>query len=484
MVDILIVNGTLITLDPERRIIEDGALAISGTRIAEIGPSADLRRRFREARIVDASGKVIMPGLIDCHAHAGHGLVKTMGGGDAEAWFEACERIYTTGSGVEFWRAEAALSALERLKCGTTCGVSLLGGGADIMRTDDPVYGDAHCEANRETGIRSVLAVGPCRPPFPKQFHRWTGTAATPCDVDFRDQLATSEALAAKWHTAAEGRIRVSTCLPVYFESDLRGDPGIARQIREQTAAFLDLTRRRGLRLTQDGHRRGSIDLANREFGLLGPDAYFSHCIDLTEREIALCRETGTSVVHNPSAIMSIRGRCPVPELIDAGVTVALGSDGTAPDRSFDMFRHMFQCMHYHRTHFRDADVLPPGKAIEMVTIDAAKAIGLEAEIGSLEVGKRADVIMIDMMKPHLFPRNMPAYRVACFANGADVDTVIVDGRILMEGRKVLSVNEASILDRAQAEALRMIERTGLQRLLDTREGFWGQSRYLPAPSR
>ena len=118
------------------------------------------------------------------------------------------------------------------------------------------------------------------------------------------------------------------------------------------------------------------------ELGLLGANAFMSHAIDLTPGDIEACVATGTSIVHNPSAIMSIRGRCPVPELIDAGVTVALGSDGAAPDRSYDMFRHMFQCMHYHRRHFRDSGVLPHGKLLEMVTIDAARALGLEREIG------------------------------------------------------------------------------------------------------
>src|SRR5437762_13659266 len=100
------------------------------------------------------------------------------------------------------------------------------------------------------------------------------------------------------------------------------------------------------------------------------------------------------------------------------------------------MFRHMFQCMHYHRRHFRDARILPQGKVLEMVTIDAARALGLDRELGSLEAGKKADVILVDLFKPHLMPLNMPVYRIASFANGADVDTVIVDGRVLMEGRE------------------------------------------------
>jgi cytosine/adenosine deaminase-related metal-dependent hydrolase len=229
---------------------------------------------------------------------------------------------------------------------------------------------------------------------------------------------------------------------------------------------------------TQDGIRRGCLKLAHEAFGFLGPDAFFSHSVDLTDEEIALCRETGARICHNPSANISIQGRCPVPELLDAGVTVMLGSDGTAPDRGYDMFRHMWQCMHYHRRHFRDTGVLPPGKVLEMATIDAARALGLDGEIGSLEPGKRADLILVDLAKPHLYPQNMPVYRVMYFANGADVDTVLVNGRILMEGRRVLTVNEAEVLDLAQQETERMLDRCGLRHLTEFPPQFWSHSRY------
>jgi cytosine/adenosine deaminase-related metal-dependent hydrolase len=246
----------------------------------------------------------------------------------------------------------------------------------------------------------------------------------------------------------------------------------------DRQKAIRALSRDRGLLFTQDGHLGGSISTAHDMFGHLGPDALFSHSIDLTERDIALCQATGTRIVHNPSAVMSIRGRCPVPELLDAGVTVLLGSDGTAPDRGADMFRHMWQCMHYHRRHFRDAGVLPPGKVLEMCTIDAANGLGMGDQIGSLEVGKKADVILVDLAKPHLYPYNMPLYRLVCFASGADVDTVIINGEIVMEGRRLTRVDEMAILEDAQIATETMLDRTGLRPLLDLPTTFWGHSHY------
>jgi len=140
------------------------------------------------------------------------------------------------------------------------------------------------------------------------------------------------------------------------------------------------------------------------------------------------------------------------------------------------MFRHMFQAMRYHRFHFRDPDVLPAGRVLAMATIEAAEALGMADEIGSLEVGKKADVILIDMGQPHLYPNQMPEYRVAYFANGNDVRTVIVGGEVLMEDREVKTVDVDYVLALAQQEIQAALERTGLEHLVVTPEGFWGQT--------
>jgi cytosine/adenosine deaminase-related metal-dependent hydrolase len=142
------------------------------------------------------------------------------------------------------------------------------------------------------------------------------------------------------------------------------------------------------------------------------------------------------------------------------------------------MFRHMFQAMHYHRRHFRDPDVLPHGKVLEMCTIDAAHALGLADQIGSLELGKLADIILVDLFKPHLMPLNMPLTRVTSFANAADVDTTIVGGRILMQGRQVRTVDETEVLEQAQLACDRMFERSGLRHLTEMPATTWGVAHY------
>ncbi|MCT7664884.1 amidohydrolase family protein [Shinella kummerowiae] len=474
MADILIKNGTVIAIDPERRIIADGAVAITGDRIVAVGTTEEVERDHSAREVIDARGMAIMPGFVDAHAHAGHGLIKTLGGGKSDPWYQACRGAYTVGSTPEFWFAEAQLAALERLRFGVTTGVSLLGGGDSVMRTDDPVYGDAHMDGVLGIGTRSVVAVGTTRPPHPLTYARWDGDTRTDYPVSFDQQFATCKTLIDRWHGSHDGRLHVALLTPTLHQGyrDVAGaDEAVA-----QSRMVKQFAEDRGLVFTQDGHTKGSVRIA-KEIGILGPRTLLSHATGLDEEEIAICAETGATIVHNPSAVAAILARCPVTELLDAGVTVAIGSDATAPDRSADMFRHMQQCMHYHRTHFHDPSWLPPGKALEMCTIDAARVLGLDAEVGSLEPGKKADVILVDLRRPHLYPAHMPEFRVTYFANGNDVHTVLVGGKVLLRDRQPVHVDQDAVLDAAQRAADRMIDRLGLRDALETPRMFWGHSR-------
>lgn len=477
-IDLIISGGYVITMDGRRRIIENGAVAVAADRILFVGTAEEVHTRFTARRTIDASGKVVMPGLIDVHAHAGHGLIKTMGMEQENFWEETCHKAYLTGSTPEFWFAEAQLAALERLRFGVTCGVSLLGGGDTIMRTDDRAYADAHCEGVSAVGTRSVVALGPTRPPHPRTYATWKGEERTDRPVTFDTQFKVTAAALKNWLGRHGMRINIALLTPVLRDEHARSlSAADYADAIDQTRKVRALSREAGVVFTQDGHWRGSIIRA-AEMGILGPDALFSHAIDITPEEVALCAETGTRIAHNPSAIASIMGRCPVIELLDAGAVVAIGSDATAPDRSADMFRHMQQCMHYHRTFFKDPKILPPGKALEMTTIDAAVALGMDRHIGSLETGKKADIILVDMARPHLRPLNMQAFHVVYFANGNDVHTVIVDGNVVLDGGVPTRVSQADILDAADRECRLMIERTGTAHLLGMPEGFFGRSRY------
>jgi cytosine/adenosine deaminase-related metal-dependent hydrolase len=471
---LLVTEGLVVTMDPARRVIAGGAVLIEGGRIAAVGETAALRAAHPGVAELNAHGKAVLPGLIDVHAHAGHTLVKTMGGGDSARWTESVEAIYPRGATPEFWGADGALAALERLKAGVTTGLSVFG--AYGSRTDEAAHALAHTAAYRRVGVRSVVCPGASPPPYPNSFIRWDGATPTERAITLDHQLRVCEELVAALHDGEGARSRVMLCAPVAFS----GRPGVTEELAR---AYDDTARQvralsRSLRVgfTQDGHKGGTVRAAAAA-GLLGPDALLSHCIDLHEDEIRLIAETDTKVAHNPSANFSIIGRCPAIELMAAGATVAIASDGTAPDRSFDMFRHMFQAMHYHRRHFRDPKVLPPGQALAMITCDAARALGMAEEIGSLEVGKRADIAIVALRQPHLWPGDMPLFRLVCFAVGSDVETVLVGGRVVMAGRQVLTVEEDAVLEDATREISLAVQRTGLQAMLETPAGFWGAPR-------
>ena len=481
--DVLFKDATVITMDTDRRVLKNAAVAISGNRIVAVGACEEIVGQYNAERVIDCDGKVLMPGLIDCHGHAGHGLLRTLGMDTSDGWSNACETIYTSGSTEEFWQVDAYLMALERLRFGVTSGMTLFGGGGAVLtgdmviRVDSPVYGEQHCRAVKAVGSREFLAIGPRRSPFPHRYVQRCESGDKTVMVGLEDYYQTCEKLIADWHGQANGKIQMAITTQTYHPS--LAEPGSTRhdELVAETRMFYELAQQHDLLFTQDGHTTGTIDFALQELGILGSKTLLSHCTDLTEADIASCAETDTHVIHNPSAIASVSGRCPVPELLDAGVNVVIGSDGLGPDRSCDLFRHIFYSMRYHRHHFRDPSYLPPGKALEMITIDAARALGVDRELGSLEAGKKADLILIDTHKPHLTPLLMPVHQIANFANGNDVEMVIVDGEILMEGRAVKSVDESEIFALVQRVAEETIDYNNLHSLLDSNVKLWGHSK-------
>lgn len=458
MADLLITGGTVITMDTARRVIADGGVAVADGRIIAVGSRADIEAAHPGATRIDATGRAVLPGLIDSHGHAGHGLVKTLGSGDSAAWFRACGHIYTHASPPEFWRAEAALTALERLSFGITTGVSVLGGGDCVMRVDDVAHGMAHAAGVASVGIRDVMAVGYTRPPFPALYDGQPVSAERQLDV--------MRSLFAALH--GRGRQQLCTMMPVF-----RGDAVQRDLILAQGRAMLALAAEYGALFHQDGHRDGSIAEAHAGFGLLSSTAFLSHCTDLTDADIAALVATGAHVVHNPTAIAAVRGFCPVARLLDAGVNVVIGSDGTAPDRSTDLFRHMVMARRYAQRAAADENLLPPGRVLEMVTVDAARALG-RPELGALAVGMAADIITVDLTAPHMVPANMPVWRVVCFASGSDVRDVVVGGEVLMRDRVIPGA--AAIVSEAEAQTAVMLRAAGLADMAVEAPG-WGLTR-------
>jgi len=478
-VDLLIENGYLVTVDRDRRLIDGGTVAIKNHRIIDIGPDAELAGRYTAPKRIDASRKAVMPGLIDTHGHGGHTLMKTVGHNlNGFGWRTMIDHVYFRATDEAFWYADGQLSALERLKFGTTLGMSILG---SAPRTDRPEPAERFAEGVAEVGIRGAVGVGPARPPWPKVYSWWENGKKTDYTATMEDNFRVTGELVKKKHGFANGLISIwmsasrfsapSPYDPMFNSSQLT--------VAREQARLMDKTAREyqiGIHTHAYG---GAVEYAHREFKILGPHVCLAHCQGLSEEEVKIFADTGATVSFCPTArrIYSYPAICPVPQLIDAGATVAIATDGSSPDRSFDLFKDMRAAMMLLRYAQTDPWLLPPGKVIEMVTIDAARALNMADTLGSLEVGKQADVITIDLTAPHMRPRFMTPFRLVYEAGGHDVQDVVVNGRLLMEDRKVLSVDEEKICTFAQEQAELAIRRSGVAPLMELPDRFWSHSR-------
>ncbi|MFQ5915466.1 MAG: amidohydrolase family protein, partial [Nitrospinota bacterium] len=318
MIDILIEGGCVVTLDAERRVLDDGAVAVDQGRIVEVGPADELRSKYQARRSLSAARKVVLPGFVDAHAHAGHGLTKTIGEHTYRGWFLMMDHIYFRSSTEEFWHADAQLSGLEKLKFGTTCAVSMLG---SAPRCDDPAFSDAHFEGVRRIGIRDILGMGPPRGPWPIVFSTWKGFQRTDHRVTTEDCFKTTERVIQRWHGADGGKLQVCAAASSFAPSSYdRVIVGVDDEVARNQSRFLkDLADRYGVAL--HGHcYAGAIDFMHQHLGILGPKTHLAHCVGISPEEVKILADTGTKAIHCPNARAHTQGRCPVPELLEAGV--------------------------------------------------------------------------------------------------------------------------------------------------------------------
>ncbi|WP_139974491.1 amidohydrolase family protein [Ochrobactrum sp. CGA5] len=470
----LLLHGTIITVDSGRRIIDDGGLVVEKDRIAEIGTAEELQPRHVGKKVIDCTGKLIIPGLIDAHGHAGHALIRSIAADTNSLWMRIVTPTYYHYATRDYWYADGLVSGLERLCAGVTTSASII---TSMPRSDDPVFAINHARAYSELGLREIICVGPAGLPWPQSVTRWESGKPKRRSVSFEEMIEGAEAVIEKLNGTASGRIKVFltpfTIVPSVEPSNA-STPDFAVNLTEddrmQARRIRETARKWGVRIHSDAFA-GQIRMAwqDKDNALLGPDVHLQHCWGISHEEIDILAETGTYVTHAPPGRST-----PIMQMMARGVPVAITSDGAAPSRHFDMLQiaRVAQSTQ-HVLHNHDRYLLPPGKVFEMITIDAARAIGMEHEIGSLEKGKKADIAIIDMRKPHLTPNWMPVHRLIHQVLGSDVDTVIVDGKVLMEGGKVLTADMHAALAFGEAEARALVTRAGLQNHMH--DPAWGQ---------
>lgn len=481
MIDLLLVHGVVITMDKERRIIEDGAVAIDKGRILEVGKTEYLLEKYEAKRVKDCNHHVVLPGLIDVHGHAGHSMMKTLAMDTPSVWLDMITRTYNHFTTDDFWYMDGKLSALERLKAGITTGTSIIGGSP---RSDDPIFALNHAKAYSEVGVREIVCTGPCNPPWPQSFSRWVNGKQITKEVTYDEVLKGAEAVIEALHHSHDDHVRAFITPFVIVPSVNPSAPTPADQLygltefdRYQAKKIRQIARKYNTRIHSDAFG-GMIHLAiqDKENALLCPDVHLQHCRGISFDEARILAETGTNVSQAPG-FGQVNARTPITELIEMGATVAISTDGTAPAATFDLFQAMRKTQMYHQAALKDYYYLPPGKLLEMVTIDAARCVGWDDELGSLEAGKKADIITVNMQQPHLTPAFMHVHRLVYQAVASDVDNVIVGGVVIMEDRKVLNVYEKEILREANEESLRTIERAGIERYMQPTKYFWGHAR-------
>ena len=455
MADIVLTHATVATLNARREILKDGAVVIEGNRIVGLGKTEMIKSEHRADIELDCSGKLILPGLVDCHVHLAQALLR--GCADDIAlipWL--CARVwplqgtYTQREG----KLSAQLCCSEMIKSGTTTFVE---SGLHSR------YGfDGIAEAIESIGIRAALS---------KKLMNITGYADRP-DAMPKSMIETGEEtmretlqMIRKWHGKANNRIHVwfgartpGACTVDFYQE-------IGTRARENsTGVTIHLAE-----VKQDiEYLRKEFDMTPMEFmehcGLVGGHVIYAHGVWLPKEDFPRLHLTGGTVCHCPASNLKLAsGFADVRRMLKAHVNVALGCDGGPSNNCYDMICEMKLAALIHKGRELDPEILPAETILEMATLNGARATLWGDELGSLEPGKLADLIVVDQRKPHLVPVRNPISNLVYAASGSDVDTVIIDGRIVMEGRKLKTLDEEKIVEEAQRVGLEVDRRLGLQ---------------------
>ncbi len=455
--DILITRADwVVTVDDQRRLIRDGAVAILGDRIAAVGKASELEARYAARQTIDARGKVVFPGLINTHAHntqqLARGLADECG---IERWL--VERIYPY---------EAAMTVEEARISALACHLEMIKNGTSAYIDPGGYYPDQTAEVTGETGLRGILT----RSTLDIHTSTYGPIPGSLTSEETDEAVRHGEEVVKRWHGAFGGRLRVwfglrslrncsdELCRRVKALADHYGVGIEAHVLGSHGNIWASLSRF----VKTDLERLHSL-------GVLGPNWLMVHMGWLSPHEVHLVRQHDIKVSHCPAASMhGATGRNyhgAFVEMLQLGVCVALGTD-SAPEGNFnDLVRNMYLASCAAKDAHMDPQVMPAEVVVEMATRNGARAALWEDEIGSLEVGKKADIVLFDVQRPEWQPLHDPVANLVYSATGASADTLIVDGKILMKGRRVLTIDEEALLEEAQVTAENIARRAGIDRL-------------------
>jgi 5-methylthioadenosine/S-adenosylhomocysteine deaminase len=426
-VDLIVSGGTVVTMDASRRVIEDGAVAVEGGRIVAVGKRSDIVRQYGAREVINATGRAVIPGLVNGHTHVPMTLFRGIADDlDLQEWLT--KYIFPAEAknvDEEFVRAGARLGLAEMIRGGTT------------TFCDMYYFEDAIAEETERAGVRGLL--GETLIDFP-----------VPDNKTWPDGMRYTERFVARWkgnrlvtaaiaphapYTVSEAHLR-----EVKAFSDRTGAP-IVTHVAETRKEVDDISRDHGAR---------PVEYLAR-IGFLGPRDVFAHTVHLTEGEINLLKQNGVGSVHNPQSNMKLAsGVAPVPQMLRAGVAVGLGTDGAASNNDLDMWEEMDTAAKLHKLTTGDPKVLTAEEALALATIGGARALHMDSDIGSLETGKRADIVVVDLDALNQTPRYNIYSHLVYATKAAEVRTVVIEGRVVMRDRRLLTLDETLIKQKAR----------------------------------
>ncbi len=440
MAELIFRGGTLVTLDDDHTVTA-GDLAIVDGVIAQVGGS--YTPATSDYRVVDAAGCVVMPGLVQAHVHT----CQTLARGRADDlelldWLRTVVWPYEGALDAPAMAAAARLAMAELLLGGTTAILDM----GSVHHTDE-VFAAAEASGLRATIGKAMMdAPDPAIPPGLRE-----RTAAS---------LAESDRLADRWHGAAGGRLRYAYA-PRFVLSctdELLTEVGRRARARGLLVHTHASENRGEIALVEARYGKRNL-LALHDLGLSGPHVCLAHCVHLSEPEIALLAAAGTHVIHCPSSNLKLAsGVAHIPELLDRGVAVAIGADGAPCNNNLDGFLELrlTATLHKHRAGPR---ALPAPAAVALATRAGARALGLGDQLGALTVGRKGDVIAVDVSGPHVTPTTSPWSALAYACRASDVRHVAVDGRLVVSDRELLTMDLAEVLRGARHHAQRVFDR-------------------------
>ena len=443
-VDLLISGATLVTMNAERLMIRDGSIAVKDGRILDVGKTSKIDGKYGAEKTIEGSGKVVMPGIFDSHVHLASSLVKGLIYGEPIP-LGITYMPFGDALDEEEVHVAALLSCIDRLKNGVT-----------YIGDVGSKYPDSVARAVAATGMKATISFGM----RDKEIPGFPYSRPLPPGQTTEKALRDAREFHGRWDGAADGRINVGFSTNIWSTSDelYVETKGMADELGSVINDHLD-QHRYEIEYAIRTWRERPVEHLDR-LGVLGPNFNAHHMVFVADREIPIVKERGVSVCHCPRAALNSHGIPKFPLFNALGINCMLGTDMRVSDM-FELTRLASYVFHgTDGLYYYDPLVLPAESLLEMVTVNAAKAHGQASKTGSIEKGKMADITIVDFEKPHLTPSFDVAAELTRYVYGSDVDTVIIDGKIVMEDREVKSVDEREILERAREIGYETYEKT------------------------